>query len=196
MRNQGWSRQQVIAQVFTPLEQASIMGTPADETSIMCYRFEDHLTIDGLPILGGMAPNANDFGFMATIYPKEAGVDPSPKPEPPKPVEPPAPKPEPPVDLPKLLLRRWSKLMRYTQKTGPVQFYFEAPKKDAYAVQIQGAGKWVAEVTRLEDGSAPVDAKQIGDSDTFFAAFEEGRHILSVRPKAVHRAASFKVRLV
>jgi hypothetical protein len=194
MQTQGWSRQQVIAQVFTPLEQASIMGTPADDTSIMCYRFEDFLTIDGKPILGGSFPNANDYKFMSTIYPKEAGGDPSPKPDPPKPVEPPAPKP--PADLPKLTYRRWSPTMRYTQKKGPVRFYFTAPKREAYAIELQGSGQWVAEVTRVEGGSSPVAAKQVGKTDTFLAAFEEGLHILSIRPKAAHRAASFKVRLV
>jgi hypothetical protein len=195
MAQQGWSRQQVEAQVFTPLEQASIMGTKPDDTSIMCYRFEAHLTIDNVPIFGGMAPNANDFDFMRTIYPKAGGGEPLPKPEPPKPVEPPAPKPKPIAGLPRLTYRRWSGLMRYSPSRGPVKFVFTAPKQDAYAIQIQGEGNWIAQATEIKDGAAPVIAKKIGQTDTFLAAFEEGNYILSVRPRAAQRAASFRVRL-
>jgi len=36
-RTQGWDRATVDAQVLTPLEEASLMRTPAGQTSIMCY---------------------------------------------------------------------------------------------------------------------------------------------------------------
>ena len=40
-------------QVLTPLEDASIMGTPtADQTSIMCYQISGECTVDGQPITG------------------------------------------------------------------------------------------------------------------------------------------------
>lgn len=197
MRTQGWSRQQVIAQIFTPLEQASIMGTPPDVTSIMCYRFEAFLTVDNVPIYGGLEPNESDYAFMAKIYPKTGGGDPLPKP----PVEPPPkPEPKPPVEppdtIPRLMYRRWSKVMQYTQKTGPVQFVFTAPKEDAYAVQVEGAGRWLVEavpVSSLE--SAPVNLKE-GVGDVFYAAFEPTQYLLSVQPKVVHRTAKFRVRLI
>ena len=37
-RTQGWDKTTVDQQVLTPLAQASIMGTPPDQTSIMCYQ--------------------------------------------------------------------------------------------------------------------------------------------------------------
>ena len=38
LRTQGWNRAMVDAQVLTPLDQKSILGTPPDQTSIMCYQ--------------------------------------------------------------------------------------------------------------------------------------------------------------
>lgn len=71
MSTQGWSQQEVIQQVLTPLEESSLMGTPhADQTSIMCYQLGANLTNDGLPILGGNDINELDYSFMASIYPK------------------------------------------------------------------------------------------------------------------------------
>ena len=57
-------------QVLTPLDQASIMGTPPDETSIMCYQLPGEITRDGSPITGGIDINQTDYGFAARIYPK------------------------------------------------------------------------------------------------------------------------------
>jgi hypothetical protein len=74
MRTQGWSRQEVIDQVLTPLEESSLLGTPvADQTSIMCYQIDGSLTVDGMPIEGGMDINELDYSFAASLYPKPKG---------------------------------------------------------------------------------------------------------------------------
>ena len=41
---QGWTKQQVDQQVLTPLGEASIFGTPADQDSIMCYQLPGSIT--------------------------------------------------------------------------------------------------------------------------------------------------------
>jgi hypothetical protein len=71
MRTQNWTRQEVIDQVLTPLEESSILGTSqADQTSIMCYQIEGFLTVDGQPIPGGDDINDLDYKFAAEVYPK------------------------------------------------------------------------------------------------------------------------------
>ena len=71
MRSQGWSRQEVIDQVLTPLEESSILGTPiAEQDSIMCYQIGADLTLDGEPIVGGTDITPHDFAFAAEVYPK------------------------------------------------------------------------------------------------------------------------------
>jgi hypothetical protein len=70
LRTQGWNKQMVDAQVLTPLDEASIMSTPADQTSIMCYQLPGEITRDGRPIVGGSDINATDFAFIGRIYPK------------------------------------------------------------------------------------------------------------------------------
>jgi Astacin (Peptidase family M12A) len=70
LRTQGWNKQMVDAQVLTPLDEASIMSTPADQTSIMCYQLPGEITRDGRPIVGGLDINATDFAFIGRIYPK------------------------------------------------------------------------------------------------------------------------------
>lgn len=72
LRTQGWNRQQVDQQVLTPLSEQSIMATPADQTSIMCYQLPGSITKDGKPIVGGNDINASDFAFVRQIYPKAA----------------------------------------------------------------------------------------------------------------------------
>ena len=66
----NWSRQTVDQQVLTPLDERSLMATPPDETSIMCYQLPGSITRDGRPILGGTDINATDYAFMGRIYPK------------------------------------------------------------------------------------------------------------------------------
>lgn len=70
LATQGWSKEMVDQQVLTPLEDASIMGTPADQDSIMCYQLPGQITVDGLPIRGGTDINATDAAFAASVYPK------------------------------------------------------------------------------------------------------------------------------
>jgi len=73
MRTQGWTEQEVIDQILTPLEDASIMGTShTDETSIMCYQVDAALTLDGTAVVGGTDINALDFAFAAQCYPRPA----------------------------------------------------------------------------------------------------------------------------
>jgi hypothetical protein len=69
-RTQGWSRQMVDQQVLTPLSQNSIMGTPPDQDSIMCYQLPGSITKSGQPIRGGIDINATDYAFAGRIYPK------------------------------------------------------------------------------------------------------------------------------
>jgi hypothetical protein len=68
---EGWSEQEVIDQVLTPLEESSILGTAVtDETSIMCYQIEGELTLDGKPIVGGLDINETDYHFASLVYPR------------------------------------------------------------------------------------------------------------------------------
>ena len=69
LKTQGWSKDVVDQQVLTPLVDESIMSTPADETSIMCYQLPGSITQDGLPIVGGNDINATDYAFARKMYP-------------------------------------------------------------------------------------------------------------------------------
>lgn len=71
-QTQGWDKATVDAQVLTPLDERSIMGTPVDQLSIMCYQLPGDITRDGDPILGGTDINATDYAFIGKIYPKPA----------------------------------------------------------------------------------------------------------------------------
>ena len=68
-RTQGWSQSDVDSQVLTPLSQNSIFGTPADQTSIMCYQLPGEITVDRKPIVGGDDINSTDAAFAGKIYP-------------------------------------------------------------------------------------------------------------------------------
>jgi hypothetical protein len=70
LRTQGWDKQTVDQQVLTALDDSTIMGTPPDQTSIMCYQLPSSITRDGQPILGGTDINETDYAFAAKIYPK------------------------------------------------------------------------------------------------------------------------------
>jgi Astacin (Peptidase family M12A) len=69
-RTQGWDKQTVDQQVLTPLSELSLMGTLADQTSIMCYQLPGSITRDGQPIIGGVDINQTDYAFVGRIYPK------------------------------------------------------------------------------------------------------------------------------
>lgn len=71
-RTQGWDPATVDQQVLTPLDERTIMGTPADQTSIMCYHLPGSITNDGRPIIGGTDINGTDYGFAGRIYPRAA----------------------------------------------------------------------------------------------------------------------------
>jgi hypothetical protein len=71
MATQGWSEDQVIRQVLTPLEDSSLLGSPtADAQSIMCYQIPAQLTRDGVAIPGGLDINPLDYQMAAAFYPK------------------------------------------------------------------------------------------------------------------------------
>jgi hypothetical protein len=71
MSTQGWSREEVIQQVLTPIEESSLLGTPhADPHSIMCYQIPGSITKNGMPIAGGLDIDKSDFAFAGSIYPK------------------------------------------------------------------------------------------------------------------------------
>jgi hypothetical protein len=74
MATQGWSEEEVIAQVLTPIEESALMSTAADPRSIMCYQIPGELTKDGKPIIGGTDIDKSDFNFAGTIYPKKTSA--------------------------------------------------------------------------------------------------------------------------
>ncbi len=67
---QGWTPDEVRAQVLTPIEQSSLLGTKVDAHSIMCYQIPGNLTKDGKPIIGGLDIDPRDYAFAASMYPK------------------------------------------------------------------------------------------------------------------------------
>jgi hypothetical protein len=71
MATQGWSRQQVIAQVLTPLDNSALIATStADPNSIMCYWLPASIMKDGVAIPGGRDIDPLDSQFAASVYPK------------------------------------------------------------------------------------------------------------------------------
>ncbi len=66
---QRWDRDTVDQQVLTPLNENSLMGTPVDQTSIMCYQLPGSITVDGNAITGGDDINETDSRFAFKIYP-------------------------------------------------------------------------------------------------------------------------------
>jgi hypothetical protein len=70
-RTQGWSEDEVRAQVLTPIEEATLVATVADARSIMCYQIPGFLTKDGKPIVGGKDIDTSDYRFAGKIYPKK-----------------------------------------------------------------------------------------------------------------------------
>lgn len=88
----GWTPEEVEAQVLTPLVKKSIMGTKeADPLSIMCYHLPAEIMKNGKAIKGGADINTNDFAFASTLYPK---------PEPRSAEAPPRPEPQPAALIP------------------------------------------------------------------------------------------------
>jgi Astacin (Peptidase family M12A) len=73
-RTQRWDRAMVDQQVLTPLDDRSIMATPPDQDSIMCYQLPSSITRDGQPIRGGTDINATDAAFCGRLYPKSGAA--------------------------------------------------------------------------------------------------------------------------
>jgi hypothetical protein len=70
-KTQGWTRQEVIDQVLTPLKDSAIMATAeADEKSIMCYWLTGQIMNDGIDVPGGNDIDQTDADFAALMYPK------------------------------------------------------------------------------------------------------------------------------
>lgn len=67
---QGWSEEEVRAQVLTPIEESSLRGTTPDPDSIMCYQIPGDITIDGEPILGGTDIDSLDYTLAGKLYPR------------------------------------------------------------------------------------------------------------------------------
>lgn len=71
MQTQGWSREQVIAQVLTPLDTSALIATEqADPESIMCYWLPASIMKDNVAVVGGKDIDPMDANFVASIYPK------------------------------------------------------------------------------------------------------------------------------
>ena len=70
-RTQGWSEDEVRAQVLTPIEESTLRGTSVDSKSIMCYQLPGEITLNGKPIIGGIDIDTKDFHFAGLIYPKK-----------------------------------------------------------------------------------------------------------------------------
>jgi Astacin (Peptidase family M12A) len=69
---QGWTADETMAQVLTPIEE-SFIGTAPDPESIMCYQIPGTITKNGEPIIGGLDIDETDFSFAGTLYPKDRG---------------------------------------------------------------------------------------------------------------------------
>ncbi|WP_433665766.1 M12 family metallopeptidase [Nocardia sp. CA-136227] len=65
----GWSPDTTRAQVLTPLEDVSLIATPADTLSIMCYQLPGSIMRDGKPVPGGLDIDPQDRKFAQTLYP-------------------------------------------------------------------------------------------------------------------------------
>lgn len=73
MASQDWSREEVIAQVLTPLSNSSLIATAAaDPTSIMCYWLPASIMADNIEVPGGNDINSIDGQFASSVYPKIA----------------------------------------------------------------------------------------------------------------------------
>jgi hypothetical protein len=67
---QGWSQQEVIEQVLSPLDPHELVDpTQADQTSCMCYELPGSITKSGKPIIGGEDINQIDYDYVNRLYP-------------------------------------------------------------------------------------------------------------------------------
>ncbi len=71
LATQGWNAAMTRAQVLTPIEESSLLGTAhSDPKSIMCYQIPGSITKSGKPIVGGLDIDASDAAFIGGIYKK------------------------------------------------------------------------------------------------------------------------------
>ncbi len=70
LETEGWAEDQTRAQLMTPLEERSLLGTARpDALSIMCYQIPGRLTKTREPILGGVDIDRSDYDFIQRLYP-------------------------------------------------------------------------------------------------------------------------------
>jgi hypothetical protein len=68
--NYGWSEDEVIDQVLTPLDDSALIATAQpDAESIMCYWLPAEIMNDGVAVTGGSDIDAMDAEFAASVYP-------------------------------------------------------------------------------------------------------------------------------
>lgn len=79
-QTQGWDERTVRAQILTPLNERTLLGSNPEVGSIMCYDFPGQCTKSGKPIMGGADLTATDKSTVGSLYPK--AVDPPPPPPP------------------------------------------------------------------------------------------------------------------
>jgi FG-GAP-like repeat/Astacin (Peptidase family M12A) len=71
MATQGWTREKVISNVLTPLDQSALLATAqADPNSIMCYALPGSIMKSGVAVPGGTDIDSQDAQFAALLYPK------------------------------------------------------------------------------------------------------------------------------
>jgi Astacin (Peptidase family M12A) len=70
-KSDGWSAEEVIAQVLTPLDQSALIATAKpDPKSIMCYWLPGEIMKDGKAVPGGTDIDKIDGNFAASLYKK------------------------------------------------------------------------------------------------------------------------------
>ena len=70
-KSDGWSAEEVIAQVLTPLDQSALIATAKpDPKSIMCYWLPGDIMKDGKAVPGGTDIDKLDGQFAASLYKK------------------------------------------------------------------------------------------------------------------------------
>ncbi len=75
----GWTEQDTVHNVLTPLEEISILGSvPTDPMSIMAYQLPGSIMKDGKAIPGGSDFSATDKTFANKLYPKKDEPPPPP----------------------------------------------------------------------------------------------------------------------
>lgn len=77
-RTQGWSPDEVRAQILTERPESALIAGPVEESSIMAYAFPGSVTRSGRPIAGGTVITAADYAFTSGLYPPPAPVTPPP----------------------------------------------------------------------------------------------------------------------